>query len=273
MAGSLKYALVTGASSGIGWHMALELAARGYGIVAVSNQGKQLEDLKNKIAGSYRVEVRVLDMDLARSDAAGEVFDFCRQEKLQVEVLVNNAGMMIYGEMVETDPASVSAILMLHMYTPVLLSRLFGQLMLENKKGYILNVSSISAVMPYPFISLYGPTKNFLRKFSRALRHEMKGTGVIVSCLIPGATLTSLYNTDHINVALAMRLGIMKRPAYVARTGVRALFKDRPVRIPGTLNKVVVYGFPLIPHNLIAWIYKRVKRRETSKKRKEARPE
>jgi len=146
MTASTKYALVTGASSGIGRHMALELAARGYGIVAVSNQGKQLDDLRTEIAKTYRADVRTLDIDLSGSKAAEEVFDFCRQDNLQVEVLVNNAGMMIYGEVVERETAEISAILNLHMHTPVLLSRLFGRLMHENQKGYILNVSSISAV-------------------------------------------------------------------------------------------------------------------------------
>lgn len=257
-----KYALVTGASSGIGWHFAKELAAKGYGIVAVSNQGDQLANLKTEVETLFRVTVLTLDLDLSRSDAAATVFDFCRQNNVQVEVLVNNAGMMIYGELVETEFAKVNTILKLHMITPVLLSRLFGKLMQENQKGYILNVSSISAVMPYPTISLYGPTKSFLRKFSCALRHELKGSGIFVTCLIPGATFTALFNTEHINVPLAMRLGIMKKPDDVARIGVRALFKNRPVRIPGGLNKFVVYFFPLIPGCLIAWIYKRVKIRE-----------
>jgi short-subunit dehydrogenase len=264
-----KYALVTGASSGIGWHFAKELAARGYGIVAVSNQGDLLADLRTEVETLFRVTVRTLDLDLSRSDAAATVFDFCRQHNLQVEVLVNNAGMMIYGELVEREIAKVNSILNLHMQTPVLLSRLFGKLMLENQKGYILNVSSISAVMPYPTISLYGPTKTFLRKFSRALRHELRGSGIFVTCLIPGATFTALFDSEHINVPLAMRLGIMKKPDDVARTGVRALFNNRPIRIPGTINKFVVYFFPLIPSCLIGWIYKRVKMREKQRSLKE----
>jgi len=268
MSESLKYALVTGASSGIGRHLSMEFAARGYGIAAVSNQGKQLADLKSELESLYKIRVHTLDIDLSSSEAAAEVFSFCRENKLQVEVLVNNAGMMIYGEVVETEVDRISAILQLHMYTPVLLSRLFGEQMLENQRGYILNVSSISAVMPYPTISLYGPTKTFLRKYSRALRHELRGKGIHVTCLIPGATATSLFNTEHINVPRAIRLGIMKRPGDVAKAGVRALMRDRPVRIPGLLNKFVVRIFPLLPSCLIGWIYKQVKKREIKRGRK-----
>ena len=265
----LKYALVTGASSGIGWHIAKELAARGYGIIAVSNQEEQLADLKSELEGSFQIKVQILDLDLSRSDAATEVFAFCQDNNLQVEVLVNNAGMMIYGEVVNTDFHKVNEILQLHMHTPVLLSRLFGKQMQENHKGYILNLSSISAVMPYPTISLYGPTKTFLRKFTRAMRHEMKEAGVFVTCLLPGATATALYDTKHLNVPMAMRLRIMKRPEDVARKGVKALLNNRPIRIPGMVNKFVVYFFPLIPSCLIGWIYKRVKKRELKRNKKE----
>jgi short-subunit dehydrogenase len=262
MSEPLKYALVTGASSGIGWHMARELAARGYGILAVSNQGKQLKELKLQLEESYAVGVLTLDLDLARAESAREVIEYCRQNELEVEVLVNNAGMMIYGEVVQTGLEKVEEILGLHMHTPVLLCRVLGEQMQQNRKGFILNVSSISAVMPYPKISLYGPTKAFMRMFTRALRHEMKPKGIRVTCLIPGATATALYDTGKIDVPLAIRLGIMKRPEFVAKKGIRALFKNRPVRIPGLLNKFVVYLFPLIPPALIGWIYELVRKRE-----------
>lgn len=251
------YALVTGASSGIGWHIAMDLAAKGYGIVAVSNQAEQLGNLKSELEGSFQIRVLTLDLDLSKSNAADDVFIFCQDHKLEVEVLVNNAGIMVYGEVVETDMEKVKEILHLHMHTPALLCRLFGGLMQERQMGFILNISSISAVMPYPMISLYGPTKAFLRKFTRALRYEMNEKGVHVSCLIPGATATALYNTDHINVPLAMRFGIMKSAAEVAKKGLKAMFRNRPIRIPGIINKFVVYIFPLIPACLIRAIYKR----------------
>jgi hypothetical protein len=132
---------------------------------------------------------------------------------------------------------------------------LFGEKMVKNKRGYILNVSSISAVMPYPVISLYGPTKTFLRSFTRAIRTELRREGVYVTCLIPGATATSLYEPYEVNIPLALRLGVMKKPAVVARAGVSALFANRPECIPGFMNKLVVRLLPLIPHAVIGWIY------------------
>ena len=261
MSGSLTYALITGASSGIGWHIARELAQRGYGIIAVSNQPEKLADLKAELEEKNQVDVRTMELDLATHDAASQLHNFCTEQKLQVEVLVNNAGMMHYGEVVHTREDLVRSILNLHMHTPVMLCRLFGRSMLEDHKGYILNVSSISSVMAYPKISLYGPTKGFLRKFTRALRHEMKAVGVHVTCLVPGATNTALYDTSKINVSLAIRLRIMKNAEDVARKGVKALFRNRPVRIPGTLNKLVVFLFPLIPAFFIGAVYKLARRK------------
>jgi hypothetical protein len=134
---------------------------------------------------------------------------------------------------------------------------LLGEQMMKRQGGYILNVSSISAVMPYPGLSLYGPTKAFLRDFTRAFRTEMKAYGVHVTCLIPGATDTALYDASKYNTPLLIKLGIMKKPAAVANAGIRALFKNRPECIPGLLNKLVLVLFPVLPHFIISIIYRR----------------
>jgi len=250
---SEKYAVVTGASSGIGWHISRELAEKGYSVVAVSNQAEQLNNLKSELEEVYQIDVQTLECDLSESG-------FCQQNELQVEVLVNNAGILIYREFVGVDIIRIRTILQLHMNTPVVLCRLFGELMEKKQIGYILNVSSISSVMPYPTISLYGPTKAFLRQFTRALRSELQGAGIRVLCLLPGATATSLYDMKNINLPLAMRLGIMKKPEVVAKAGVKALFKSRGECIPGLLNKFVMRFMPLIPNRLIGFIYRKMKR-------------
>ncbi|MFC2113355.1 SDR family NAD(P)-dependent oxidoreductase, partial [Bacteroidota bacterium] len=253
---SMKYALVTGASSGIGWHISDELARRGYNIVAVSNQSTQLENLKSKLEQFHQIVVETICTDLAIHDAALSVFEHCEQQNLDVEVLVNNAGVLVYGETVTTDYSSVNSLLLLHVTTLAVLCRLFGERMVNQKKGYILNVSSISAVMPYPTISLYGPTKAFIRHFTRALRTEMRPHGIHVTCLMPGATNTSFYEETNFRIKKAYGMGIVKRPETVALAGVKALFNNRVRCIPGFLNKLVVLLLPLIPYSLISLIYK-----------------
>jgi len=246
-----KYAVVTGASSGIGWHICKELALKGYSIIAVSNQPLQLHDLKSSLEKDYDTRVETFDTDLVPEDAAQQVFNFCKEKNLTVEVLVNDAGMFFFGEVTKIDYYRVKSILSLHILTPALLCRLFGEQMAVNGKGYILNLSSITAVMPYPGISLYAPTKAFMRHFSRALRSELKLDNINVTCLMPGATDTSLYNTGNINASLLKKLGIMKKPEAVAKAGVRALFRGRAVCIPGLVNKISVLLVPLIPRFII----------------------
>lgn len=254
------YAVVTGASSGIGWYISKELAERGYSIVAISNQVNQLQDLKIELERDFQVAVITLDIDLSQPNAAATIFDFCQLQNLNVEVLVNNAGVLVYGEVINIELERAEKVLQLHMNTPALLCRLFGEQMVGKQKGYILNVSSISAVMPYPTISLYGPTKTFLRKFSRAFRTEMKGSGVHVLCLLPGATATDLYKNEKVNIPLAMKLGVMKKPEDVARISVRALFKNRGESIPGLINKLTMFFIPFIPNLFVSFIYRKTKK-------------
>jgi uncharacterized protein len=257
MEASEKYALVTGASSGIGWHLSEKLAMRGYSIIAVSNQPAPLQDLKTELEKLYPVDVMTLDIDLAQEDAPVSVFNFCKENNLTVEVLVNDAGMFFFGEVTRVDYDRVKTILSLHVLTPALLCRLFGKQMADSGRGYILNISSITAVMPYPGISLYAPTKAFIRHFTRSLRTEMKLDNINVTCLMPGATDTSLYNTGNLNISLLKKLGLMKKPEDVANAGLKALFSNRAVCIPGFVNKLVVLLLPLVPRFIIEAITRR----------------
>jgi len=260
------WALVTGASSGIGWQISEQLAAKECNIIAVSNQAGQLEELKQQLEQSHRVQVVTINQDLAREDAAKSIFDYCQTQKLVVDILVNNAGMLMYGEMVDSAYETMKSILQLHVTTPALLCRLFGNGMKERRSGFILNVSSISAVMPYPTISVYGPTKAFLRYFTRAIRTELKPYRVHVSCLIPGATDTPLNAPFGADMSFGRKAGIVKGPEFVARAGIRAMFRNRALCIPGILNKIIVLLFPLIPASLISMVNRHRVRKSMNKK-------
>ncbi len=252
-----SYALVTGASSGLGWYLSVELVGRGYNLIAVSNQPEELEELKKKLEEAYNATVLTVNMDLAEENAAKSLFDYCEENNYQVDILANNAGMLVYGEVSSVQYPSALSILNLHMTTPALLCKLFGEKMSQKGQGYILNVSSISAVMPYPTISLYGPTKSFIRNFSRALRSEMKPKGVKVTCLLPGAMDTGLLKEYNSKLRLAKRFRVVKHPQKVARTGIKAVFRNRSECIPGVLNKLTIWLLPLVPQFIIGLIYRR----------------
>jgi short-subunit dehydrogenase len=254
-----QFAMVTGGSSGIGFAIAKELAQKGFGIVLVSNQENELQQCCKEIETQFEVSCIALFKDLTAASAAQEIFDFCQTQELNVQVLVNNAGILVFSEVITAPTEKIHAILQLHIYTSVMLCRFFGEQMKPNKTGYILNVSSISSVMPYPGISLYGPTKTFMRYFTRALRSEMKIHAVKVCCLIPGATATGLYDPNKINLELAMKTGVMHTPEFVAAKAIKAMMNNKAECIPGWLNKLTVALLPLVPIWLIETIHRKTK--------------
>lgn len=258
-------ALVTGASSGIGLAIARELAQRGYGLLLVSNQQQALESCCAELSATYKVPCRYFFADLTAPDAAQQVYDFCHREGLNISILVNNAGMLLFNEIVEAPPEKIQAIIQLHMYTPTMLCRLFGADMKQQRAGHILNVGSISAVLPYPGISIYGPTKTYLRYFSRALRGEMKLYNVSVTCVLPGATETALYDPNKVNLKLATQLGVMHPAAFVARRAVKSMLRGRAECIPGWLNKLTVALMPWLPMWMIHQIHRRTQLLATGK--------
>ena len=244
-------ALITGGSSGIGLAIAHELAKLKYNLLLVSNQEKELALSKEALEQQYGINCFLLEIDLATIDAAHQVYDYCHQQQLNIEILINNAGFLIMAEVLDSDPATVSSMIQLHLHTPTVLCRLFGAQMKTQNRGHILNVSSISAVMPYPIISLYGPTKTYLRYFTRAFRTEMRPFGVNVTCLMPGATVTGLYDLTNVNVAHLKALGIFQSPEFVARRAVKGLMKRRALVVPGLINKITIRLMPLIPTFII----------------------
>lgn len=250
------FALVTGASSGIGLSIAIELAKRGVNLVIISNEIEKLKTISNEIKESYKVNCHFLNIDLTDKEAAKKVYAFCQLQSIRVSILVNNAGILLFSELYRADIKKLDSILYLHINTLTMMTRLFAQDMVQDKQGYILNVSSISAVMPYPGISVYGPTKSYVRMFSKAIRTELSIYNVKVSCLLPGATETGLYDPNRINITLAKKLGVMQTADYVANKAVVGLLGNKSEIIPGIMNKLIVYLLPLFPNILVKFLFK-----------------
>ena len=150
------WALITGASSGIGHCYAEELASRGYPLVVVSNEEAALCKAADRLARQYGVEICPIPMDLATADAADRLYEACRERNIRIDVLVNNAGMYRFGETLDIDNGFTTKMLALHVLTPTRLCLLFGQDMRRQRHGYILNMSSVTAWLAYPGINVYG---------------------------------------------------------------------------------------------------------------------
>ena len=252
-----EWALITGASSGIGYAYAEEMASRGYNLVIVSNEETAIQERGKTLVEKYGVEVIPLYRDLAIPGAARELYETCHDKDIEIEVLINNAGMFFFEEMVETREQVVEKMLYLHVVTPTMLCRLFAKDMKARRSGHILNMSSMSAWIPYPGIGEYASTKAYLKAFSRALRSELADYGVGVTVLCPGAVATNLYNLSDNLKSLAIRLGIMMRPEKLVRKGVNAMFRNKYLLMPGLLNKIFMPVVMLFPHDFVRWLMRK----------------
>ena len=254
---SLRVALVTGACSGIGLAIAQILGALGYTLVLVSLREGPLAAAAEAIGAAHAVPVYPIVLDLARPEAAGELFSAVTGMGLDVDVLVNNAGMFFFGEVADADPVRANALLQLHVVTPSLLCTRFTRGMRERRRGHVLIVSSISAWRDFPGIGYYGSSKKYLRGFAGALRCELGAYGVNVTCLAPGATATGLYELDVAPVALARRLGVMMDAEAVARAGLEAMFRGDAEHTPGALSRAMATAARVTPQGVIDWVRRR----------------
>jgi len=254
------FALITGASSGIGKAVSRELARRGYPILLVSNEKEKLAETAAEISGEFHVIARHYYMDLAGRDSARELFDFCMANNISVSILVNNAGIFFFRDLADTPPERIETMLNLHIYTPALLCRLFGGQMIEEKRtGYILNMASIAAWMMMPGIALYSSTKSFIRCFSRAMRNEVYDKGVSMTTVCPGAAATGLYNLPPRYTKLGISLGIIITPEKLARKALDKMFKKKAEYIPGgLLNRLFIFIVKALPEFLVRRIKRKI---------------
>lgn len=247
-------AIVTGAASGMGRCYCRELAAMGYDVIAVDIKPEGLDSLEKEINGLAGGRLVKLVQNLATPEAAQAVKDAADRAGAQVEVLINNAGMIFTTAICETAPARLDAMMRLHCNTPLLLCRAFVPEMIARGKGYVLNISSICAWMSWPLIGMYGNTKRFVRAYSRSLRIECAGTGVKVTTAIFGAVDTPLFGFSPGMTRALLRLGFMLKPQKAAKKALGAMFRGRRERIIGIGNRLVICIASLLPDPLLAYL-------------------
>ena len=243
------FALVTGASSGMGLEFARQLAQRGYNLLIVSNV-KEIGDAAKELRseGVKELEIIPLQMDLGKQESARELYEYARAHEIEVEVLVNNAGVYHDKDILDDSEGFTSLIMNLHMYTPAMLCYLFGKDMRDSRKGYILNVCSVTSKMAAQRLGTYGGTKAFLSHFTRALHIELRKYGVHVTDVSPGAVDTGLYSIPPIMTKIGKCLGIIVSPQTLVRRALRALFWGwSKTTIPTIFWRVLCFIILLIP--------------------------
>ena len=255
------FALVTGASSGIGLHYATQLARDyRYDLLLVSNQAQELNEVACRLAEKYAVKTVALFADLSLPNAAETVFRFACDNHIEVDVLINNAGVLLFRPLCATPIPKIETLLALHVLTLTKLCRLFGETMCRRGRGYILNMASMTAWMAMPGIQCYNASKAYVLNFSKAIWYEFGRKGVRVLAVTPGTINTPLLGLPDKQRKQLLALGISMQPETLARKALRKLFKSkRKTYLPSAWNFVIVPIISHLPDWLVFGVMKRLK--------------
>ncbi|WP_207534140.1 SDR family NAD(P)-dependent oxidoreductase [Desertivirga arenae] len=255
-----NFALVTGASKGIGRAIAFSLARRNYNLLLVARSENELKLLRELLIQKYGISVEYFVTDLSQREAAKGVANWLSFNNFEVSVLVNNAGYGLWGDFSELDLTEQLNMVQLNVNTLVELSHYIIPYLKKHSKSYILNVSSTAAYQAVPTLALYAASKSFVLSFTRALRHELREGPISVTCICPGPVDTGFAERAGLNALSKMAQAFNMKPEEVAEFAVRGMLKGRAEVIPGPTNFISAFATRLLPKNLIenaaAGIYK-----------------
>ncbi|MBN1427268.1 MAG: SDR family oxidoreductase [Anaerolineae bacterium] len=243
-------ALITGASGGIGYELSKLFAADGYNLILVARSTDKLDKLAAELTQAHGINVVVLSKDLSDPKAPTDIFEAVEARKLQVDVLVNNAGFGIQKPFAGADMVETLQMIQLNVITLTMLTRLFLPGMLARKSGRILNIGSTGSFAPVPSMAAYGATKAYVLSFSEALAEELRGSGVTVTALCPGVTYTGFQERSGMFKVGLLRLGGMSA-VDVARIGHQAVKRGRVVAVTGLFNQLMTFSMRFAPRPLV----------------------
>jgi short-subunit dehydrogenase len=250
-----KTALVTGASRGIGRSYALQLAALGYNLLMVASGEKELLATADQVRRlSPKVWVRTLVKDLATPTAAEELFAYTESEGIKVDVLINNAGIFSFCDILNTPIERIQRMIYLHDITSTLNCRLYAADMIKRGGGRILNMSSFSIWMPYPGLSLYSASKAYLKSFSVAFSKEVESYGVTVTAICPAGIATDLYGLSPKLQRFGLRTGILMSADSCARRSLRAMFRGVRCKVPDWWFRLFIAVCQMVSGPVMKWL-------------------
>jgi short-subunit dehydrogenase len=251
-------ALITGASSGIGYELARILAHEGHNVALVARSGDQLERIADELRSDCGVRAEVVVADLAEPGAPDAVHERLLQAGFRTDVLVNNAGFGSLGPFWRADEGTQLDMVNVNVRAVTHLTRLFVPAMVEGGFGRVLNVASTAAFQPGPLMAVYFATKSYVLSFSEALGEELRGTGVTVTALCPGPTPTGFQKRaamERTPIGGHMVTGDVVK---VAQAGYKGMVRGRRVVIPGVFNRLGSFLPRLFPRRLAAWVVARM---------------
>ena len=254
-------ALVTGASSGIGRDLAELLAREGFDVVLVARNREALDALAARLATVYGAWCEVLPADLASAEGRAQVEARLSEGPVPVEVLVNNAGFGAHGPFHETSPARLLEMIDVNISALTDLTRAAIPGMLARGRGRIMQVASVASWVPGPLMAVYYASKAYVLSLSEALSEELEGTGVTVTALCPGPTITDFQRVSGVAAHAPSGGTTPMTSMEVAEAGVRALLRGDRVCVPGFRNKIAVFMNRLLPRRVMTRIVRRIQER------------
>jgi uncharacterized protein len=244
--------LITGASAGIGYDLALRFAKEGHPTVLSARNAERLEKTAAEIRKRYGAESAIVPADLSKPGAASQLYEEVRKRGLEPDILVNNAGVGIYGLFKDTALARELEILRLNIMSLTELTKQALPAMLKKKSGRILNVASTASFQPGPLMAVYFATKAYVLSFSEAIAYELRNTGISVSALCPGPTRSEFQAKAGIDESIPLFKLTMMNSGAVADAGYRGLMSGKRVIVPGLMNKFMVWGTRFVPRSFAA---------------------
>jgi uncharacterized protein len=255
-----KTALITGASGGIGYELALLFARDGFDCILVARSHEKLNALAARIESEFRVKTLVLPKDLSKPSAVDEIYQEISAASMPVDVLVNNAGFPVFGLFSETDLDNELEMLQVNVVALTHLTKLFLRGMIERRYGRILNLASTAAFEPGPLMAVYYASKAYVLSFSEALANQLGGTGVTVTTLAPGPTRTGFQKRGQLEDSRLVQ-GQIADAQSVALAGYRGLMAGKTIVIPGFTNKLIPWIVRISPRGVVTRVVRRMQER------------
>jgi short-subunit dehydrogenase len=260
-----NYALITGASGGIGFDLAKLLAKDKHNLVLIARSEDKLKEIKSSFEKDHGINILIITVDLSVPESASKVFDELEKQDIHIDILINNAGFGDFGIFAECDWQKQEQMINLNILALTKLTRLFLPAMIKLGNGRIMNVASTAAFQPGPLMSVYYATKAFVLSFTYAIANEIKGTGVKITALCPGPTDTGFVSAASLEGSKLFKTFKPKTSSDVALFGYKRMMKGKLLAIPGAMNKLMVWSIRFTPRKLITFVVRAIQEKDKSR--------
>ena len=245
----MKTVLITGASSGIGKETAFVYAEKNYNLILAARRKENLEAIKKEVEEKHQTKVNIFDIDLSKTDSAEQLYNKIKEDDLNVDVLINNAGYGINGKFKDIDMSHEESMLILNMLTLTKLTKLFVKDMVKTRSGHIINIASMAAFQAIPKFAAYAASKAYVMNFSEAIAHELKNDNVKVTVINPGATKSEFAETAGFKKDKLFSKAPTSRD--LAEFIYSSMIKEKVNAIHGFKNKVLVFISRTVPRKIL----------------------